>query len=48
MASRISTNFLAEIPNELYNRLNLLLQEKQARDNSDIKEEKVIAIAEKL
>ena len=36
MASGITTIFLSENPNELCDRLKLLLQEKQAGNNSDI------------
>ena len=49
MASGISkTIFLAENPNELCDRLRLLLQEKHAGNNSDLINEEIIAIVDKL
>ena len=48
-ASGVSkTIFLSSDPNELCDRLKLLLQEKQAGNNSDINNEKIIAIVDKL
>ena len=48
MASGISTAFLLENPNEFCDRLNLLLREKQAGNDSDITNADFIAIADKL
>ena len=48
MASGITTIFLSENPNELCDRLKLLLQEKQAGNNSDIIIEEIVAIVDKL
>ena len=48
MASGITTIFLSENPNELCDRLKLLLQEKQAGNNSDIFNEEIVAIVDKL
>ena len=48
MASGISTIFLPENPNELCDRIKLLLQEKQAANNSNIITEEIVAIADKL
>ena len=49
MASGISkTMFLSSDPNELCDRLKLLLQEKQAGNNSDIINQEFIAIVDKL
>ena len=48
MASGITTIFLSETPNELCDRLNLLLKEKQAGNNSDIINEEIVAIVDKL
>ena len=42
------TNFISSNPNELCDRLNLLLQEKQAGNKSDIINEQFVAIADKL
>ena len=42
------TIFLSSDPNELCDRLKLLLQEKQAGNNSDINNETIIAIVDKL
>ena len=48
-ASGVSnTNFLPSDPNELCDRLSLLLQEKQAGNNSDIINQKNAAFADKL
>ena len=48
-ASGISkTIFLSSDPNELCDRLKLLLQEKQAGNNSDIINEEIVAIVDKL
>ena len=49
MASGISrTIFLSSNPNELCDRLKLLLQEKQAGNNSDIISDEIVAIVDKL
>ena len=49
MASGVSkTIFLSENPNELCDRLKLLLQEKQAGNNSNIINQEIIAIVDKL
>ena len=48
VASGISTMFLPENPDELCDRLKILLQEKQAGTNSDIINEEIVAIADKL
>ena len=48
MASGISTKISPEKPNELCDRLKLLLQEKQAGDNSDLIIEEVFATVYKL
>ena len=48
MASGISTKLLSSDPNELCNRLKLLLQEKHADNNSDIINKEIIAIVDKL
>ena len=42
------TKFSSSDPNELCDRLNLLLEVKQFGNNSDINNEEVIAIADKL
>ena len=48
-ASGVSkTIFLSENPNELCDRLKLLLQERQAGNNSDIINDEIIAIIDKL
>ena len=47
-ASGIPTIFLSENPNELFGRLKLKLQEKQAGKISDIINEEIVAIAKKL
>ena len=49
MASGISkTIFLSSDPDELCNRLKLLLQEKHAGNNSDLNNEEIVAIVDKL
>ena len=49
MASGITkTIFLSSDPNELCDRLKLLLQEKQAGNNSDIINQEIVAIVDKL
>ena len=48
MASGITTIFLSENPNELCDRLKLLLQEKHAGNNSDIINDEIIIIVDKL
>ena len=47
MASGIQTIFLPENSNELYDRLNFLIQEKQVGNNSDINKEEIVAIIDK-
>ena len=48
-ASGVSkTIFLSSDPDELCNRLNFLLQEKQTGNNSDIINEEIVAIVDKL
>ena len=49
MASGVSkTIFLSSDPNELFDRLKLLLQEKHAGNNSDIINDEIVAIVDKL
>ena len=48
IASGISTFFKRENPNELFDKLNLLFQEKRAGNVSDKIDEEIIAIADKL
>ena len=48
MASGISTSFSPEDPDELCDRLKLLLQEKKAENNSDKINEGNVAIVDKL
>ena len=48
VASGISTKFLSSDPHELCDRLKLLLQEKQVGNNSNIFNEKTVAIVGKL
>ena len=49
MASGISKKlFLSSVPDELCNRLKLLLQEKHAGNNSDLINEEIVAIVDKL
>ena len=44
----LKTIFLSSDPNELCNRLKLLLQKKQAGNNSDIINDEIVAIVDKL
>ena len=48
MASGVSTIFIPSDPNELCDRWKLLLQEKQAGNNSDIINDEIVAIVDKL
>ena len=48
MASGVTTKFLLENPDELCNRLNFLSQEKHAGNNSDIINQEIVAIVDKL
>ena len=48
IASGVTTIFLSENPDELCNRLKLLLQEIQAGNNSDIFNQEIVAIVNKL
>ena len=48
MALGVTTIFLSENPDEFYNRLKLLLQEKQAGNNSDIINDEIVAIVDEL
>ena len=48
MASGVTTIFLSENPDELCNRLKLLLHEKQAGNISDIINHENVAIVDKL
>ena len=48
MASGVTTIFLSSDPDELCERLKLLLQEKHAGNNSDIINEEIVAIVDKL
>ena len=48
MASGVTTIFLSENPNELCDRLRLLLQEKHAGKNSDLINKEIVAIVDKL
>ena len=48
MASGVTTIFLSENPDEVSDRLKLLLQEKQAGNNSDIINDEIVAIVDKL
>ena len=48
MASGVSTIFLSSDPDELCDRIKLLLQEKQAGNNSDIFNQEIVAIVDKL
>ena len=48
MASGVTTIFLSENADELCDRLKLLLQEKHAGNNSDIVNEEIVAIVDKL
>ena len=48
MSSRISSTILSSDPNELFERLKLILQQKQAGKNSNIIDEEIIAIVDNL
>ena len=48
MVSGISTMFLLTDPDKLCNRLKLLLQERQAGNNSDIINDEIVGIVDKL
>ena len=48
IASGISTVFLSSDPDELCNRLKMLLQEKHAGNNSDIINKEIVAIVDNL
>ena len=48
LASGISTSFVPSDPNELSDRINLLLQEKQAGNNSIIIKGEIVAKIDKL
>ena len=48
MASGVSTVFLPEHSNELFDRLKFLLQEKQSGNNSNIIHDEIVAIANEL
>ena len=48
MASGISTILLLSDSNELCDRLKILLQGKQARNNSDIIKDEIVAIVDQL
>ena len=48
MASGVTTILLSENPFELYERLKILLQEKQAGNNCDVINDEIVAIVEKL
>ena len=49
MASGVSnTFFLSSGPDELFDRLRLLLQEKHAGNNSDIINDEIVAVVDKL
>ena len=48
LASGLETNFLSENPNELCDRLRLLLQEEQAGNISDMINQEMVAIFDKL
>ena len=48
MASGVTTVFLSENHDELCNRLKLLLQEEHARNISDMINEEIVAIVDKL
>ena len=47
-ASRVSTIFLSSDPNELCDRIKLLLQQKQAGNNCNIFNVEIVAIVDKL
>ena len=48
VASGLRTIFLSENPNEICDKLRLLLQEKQTGNNSDIINQEIVAIIDKL
>ena len=48
MASGVTTIFLSENPNELWDRLKLLIQEKLGGNNSNIINDEIVAIVDKL
>ena len=48
IASRVTTIFLPKNPDELCTRIKLLLQEKQAGNNSNIINDEIIAVVDKL
>ena len=48
MVCGVSTIFLSSDPNEFCNRLGLLLQERQAGNNSNIFKDEIVAILDKL
>ena len=48
MASGVTTTFLSENPDELCDRLRLLLQEKHAGNNSDIINKEIVSVVDKL
>ena len=48
MASGVTTKFLSENPDELCNRLKLLLQENPSGNNSDIINHEIVAVVDKL
>ena len=48
MASGVTTIILSEYPNELCDRLKLLLQEKETGNNSDVMNKETVAIVDKL
>ena len=48
MASGISKTILSSDPNELCDRLKLLLQEKHGGNNSNLIDEEIVAIIDKL
>ena len=48
MASGVKTIFFSENPNELCDRLKLLLQEKHGGNNSDMINDEIVAIVDKL
>ena len=48
MASGVTTIFLSENADELCDRLKLLLQEKHAGNNSDLNNQEIVAIVDKL
>ena len=48
MASGISKIFLTSDPNELCDRLRLFLQQKQAGINSDVINQEIVSLVDKL